>query len=93
MHAGGYVVALDTAVLAAYCTAYGCWRQAEKLLAADTAADPETAGLVVVTKHGNTIQNALVGIANTSMRDMLEIWSECGLTRVARSPNHADAAA
>jgi P27 family predicted phage terminase small subunit len=76
---------LDVAALAAYCTACGTWRQAMAALRAMAETDAKYHGLVVETKHGNLIQNPLLGIANKAAADMVKFGSEFGLSPTARA--------
>ncbi len=68
--ASGLVTVADLASLAIYCTAFGRWVQAERLLAAAAQADPATEGLMVETASGNLIQNPLLGIRNKAAADL-----------------------
>ncbi|QDC10085.1 phage terminase small subunit P27 family [Oceanicola sp. D3] len=81
----GILTRLDRGSLAAYCQAYGRWRQAEQALARMAERDATTDGLMIRTKSGNLIQNPLVGSANKAMADMMRYAAEFGLTPSARS--------
>lgn len=85
LQALGLLTPCDRAALAAYCQAFGRWRQAERALAAMAKADPLTGALMIRTKEGNAIQNPLVGIANKAMADMVRYAAEFGMTPSARS--------
>jgi P27 family predicted phage terminase small subunit len=78
----GLMTAADRAALAAYCQAYGRWKQAETELASMT--------LTVEYKNGAQIQNPLVAIANKAMADVVRFASEFGMTPSARSRVQAD---
>lgn len=87
----GLLTEFDGDALAAYCKAYHRWRKAEESVDEFEKADPRFHGLVIRTVNkgekggGNTIQNPLVGIANTAMREMNKIAIEFGLTPSARA--------
>jgi P27 family predicted phage terminase small subunit len=85
LHRIGLLTGVDRAALAAYCQAWGRWRQAEHALAEMAMRDPLTRALMVRTKDGNLIQNPLVGIANKAMADMVRYAAEFGMTPSARS--------
>ena len=93
LHALGLLTGIDRAALAAYCQAWGRWRQAERALAQMAALDPVTGALMIKTKEGNAIQNPLVGVANKAMADMVRYAGEFGMTPSARSRVQADGAA
>lgn len=81
----GILTRLDRGSLAAYCQAYGRWRQAEAALSRMAERDATTDGLMIRTKGGNLIQNPLVGTANKAMADMMRYAAEFGLTPSARA--------
>ena len=83
----GVVTEVDMAALAAYCASYSRWRHAEEALQArvDSAGGNPLVGMVDVTKAGNVIQNALVGIANKAAADMVRYAAELGMTPSARA--------
>lgn len=95
----GLVTIADLASLAVYCTAYGRWVQAERLLAAAAIDNPETEGLTIETPNGAVIQNPLLGIRNKAAADLMKAAAELGMTPSARSrvqakaPDKADPAA
>jgi phage terminase small subunit len=53
LHCVGAVERLDVACLAAYCQAYGHWRQAEEALARMADRDETMHGLLIKTTDGN----------------------------------------
>ena len=84
---------IDKDALAAYCTAFARWREAERQVA--------KRGLVVVTNvksdddgnvigGGNYIQNPWLAIANKAMEQMLKLEAEFGMTPSSRSRVKAD---
>lgn len=83
--AAGLITVADLASLAIYCTAYGRWVQAERLLAALAKADPITEGLTIQTPNGAVIQNPLLGIRNKAAADLMKAAAELGMTPSARS--------
>ncbi len=84
LHDAGVITTLDRAALAAYCQAYGRWKQAESALAAMASSDSHQA-LTVQTSNGTTIPNPLVGIANKAKADAMRHAAELGMTPAARS--------
>lgn len=68
---------LDDAALAALCTAFARWVEAETSL--------REHGLVVKSPNGFPIQNPYLSIANTAMRQMKELLAEFGMTPSSRS--------
>lgn len=89
--ASGLVTVADLASLAIYCTAYGRWVQAERLLAVLAKANPLTEGLTVETPNGAVIQNPLLGIRNKAAADLMKAAAELGMTPSARSRVQASA--
>ena len=81
----GIMTPTDIGALAIYCQAYARWRRAEEAIQEIAMEDPENGGLVLVTTNGNIVQNPLVGIANTSMRDAIRYGAEFGLTPSSRA--------
>jgi P27 family predicted phage terminase small subunit len=85
LHALGLLTTVDRAPLAAYCQAWGRWRQAERALAEMAKLDPVTGALMIKTKEGNAIQNPVLGVANRAMADMVRYAAEFGMTPSSRS--------
>jgi P27 family predicted phage terminase small subunit len=85
LYAIGTLREIDQNNLGAYCMAYSRWRQAEEDLERMAQLDGSTHGAVLKTKHGNFIQNPLVGVANTLRRDMQRLASEFGLSPSSRT--------
>jgi P27 family predicted phage terminase small subunit len=81
----GLLSQLDRTSLAAYCQAYGRWKQAEAALAELARRDQLSHGLMIKTSNGNLIQNPLVGTANKAMAEMMKYAVEFGMTPSARS--------
>jgi P27 family predicted phage terminase small subunit len=74
----GLLTSVDRAALAAYCTAWSRWCDAEANIQKD--------GPVCVSpKSGYPMQSPWVGIANTSMQMMHRFLSEFGMTPASRS--------
>jgi P27 family predicted phage terminase small subunit len=82
LHKLGLLTNIDGAVLAAYCSAYGRWVRAERLLR--KIADGVD-GLLTRTAKGNIIQNPLIGIANKAANDMMRFATEFGTTPSSRA--------
>lgn len=82
----GLLSGVDRAALAAYCQCYARWRTAEEEInKLSKKKDTLYGGLVSKTSNGNLIQNPLVGLANTAMRDMIKYAAEFGMTPSART--------
>lgn len=82
----GLLSGVDRAALASYCQCYGRWRTAEaEIKKCAPKKGFQNGGLLAVTSNGNFIQNPLVGIANTAMRDMMRYAAEFGMTPSART--------
>jgi P27 family predicted phage terminase small subunit len=73
----GLLSEIDRSALAAYCQAYGRWREAEEKL--------NTSGLLIKTSAGNVVHNPLVGVANTALKMMHKYLTEFGMTPSSRS--------
>ena len=76
----GLLLAIDRAMLAAYCAAFARWQEAEARLVG--------AALVIKTKNGNVIQNPLVGAARRAAADMAKLGAEFGMSPSARRAVH-----
>lgn len=83
--AAGLLTSVDGAVIAAYCTAYARWAEAEETLAKMRERDGVTGALLIKTKNGNVIQNPLVGTSNRAMLLMMRFAIEFGMTPSARA--------
>lgn len=84
LEAAGLITKLDRAALAAYCTAWGRWVEAETKL--------RELGPVVKSPSGYPIVNPFLAIANKAMEQMMKALVEFGMTPSARSRVHpADA--
>lgn len=73
----GLLTSVDRAALAAYCSAYARWVDAESKV--------QQHGLVVKSPSGFPIQNPYVGIANTALDHMRKFLIEFGMTPASRS--------
>ncbi len=73
----GLLTRVDRAALASYCHLYGRWAQAE--------TDLNESTLLIKTTSGNIIQNPLLGIANTALKEMNKCLKEFGMTPASRS--------
>lgn len=80
----GMLSTIDQAALAAYCTSYAKWREAEETLEHHRKTDP-TFSLVVRTKSGAFMPHPLLGVSNTAARDMVRYAVEFGFTPSARA--------
>lgn len=87
----GLITVADAAALAVYCTAYGRWVQAERVLAKAAKNDPVFEGLLIKTPSGAVIQNPALGARNKAASDLLKAAAELGMTPSARSRVQAEA--
>jgi P27 family predicted phage terminase small subunit len=76
----GLLAELDIHVLAAYCIAYGRWREVEEKLAELRAKDPVTRGLLI-----NGRINQLVKLSRNCATKLLRFAGEFGFTLAARA--------
>ncbi|MDD5037206.1 MAG: phage terminase small subunit P27 family [Methylococcaceae bacterium] len=83
MYKVGTMTACDVGVLAAYCLSWSNMIQAKKQLEAQSTKE-NPGGLLAITTNGNLIQNPLVGIYNTSARDLVKCSAELGLSPASR---------
>lgn len=73
----GLVSQLSRATIAAYCQAYGRWKEAE----AHLAVEP----YVLIGEKGGSYQNPWLAIANKAMEQMQKIAAEFGMTPSSQS--------
>jgi P27 family predicted phage terminase small subunit len=86
LHRMRLLTIVDLAALAAYCTAYSRWRNAEEVLKRMSDADPVMRGLIIKSnKTGSAIENPLAYIARKAAQEMLRFAVEFGFTPAARS--------
>jgi P27 family predicted phage terminase small subunit len=81
----GVLTRIDIGPLAAYCHAYGQWRDAAELFAKMQNKDPRQRGLLVQTKYRGLAQNPLLYVMRKAAADMMRYAAEFGLTPAARS--------
>jgi P27 family predicted phage terminase small subunit len=74
----GLLTSVDRAALAAYCSAYGRWVEAERGL-------QKSAALIVKSPSGQPMQNPFVGVINTAFDQMRKFLIEFGMTPSSRS--------
>lgn len=79
LSAQGLLTTVDRSTLAAYCTNYARWVEAEENL-----AKPNTK-LVYVTKSGYPLPNPFIAVAKTAMDQMHKFAIEFGFTPSSRS--------
>ncbi len=77
LHAIGVLARVDRAALAAYCTAYKDYVDAENKLKKE--------GAVIVSDKGGLYQNPWMGIKKRSMDQMVKFSAEFGMTPSSRS--------
>jgi P27 family predicted phage terminase small subunit len=63
LHRLHMLTTVDVMPLAAYCQAYGKWKQAEEQLAREAEADPDGAALTITDANGAVRTNPLVRVA------------------------------
>src|SRR4029079_11570849 len=85
LHALGLLTILDLQTFAAYCQAYGRWRDAEETLATMAERDDDARGLLVRNGKGDVRTNPLVRIAGQAAEEMVRFAGEFGMTPAARS--------
>jgi P27 family predicted phage terminase small subunit len=85
LHVMGLLSPLDVMPLAAYCTAYQHWREAEEALAQLAERDPATRGLLIRSTTGEPRLNPLLRAAATCAADMVRFAAEFGFSPAARS--------
>ena len=77
----GLLSQIDRAALAAYCTAYGRWTEAERELQAN--------GLVFITPNGHQQASPYLSVANKALAQLRQFIQEFGLSPASRSRVHA----
>jgi P27 family predicted phage terminase small subunit len=77
LHRLGLLTVLDHAVFGAYCSSFGRWMTAERLLA--------TEGLLAKGSTGNTIAHPLFKVATQAARDVCKFACELAMTPSARA--------
>jgi P27 family predicted phage terminase small subunit len=85
LHRLGLLTVIDVATLAAYCTSYQLWRQAQEALERMASRDESMHGLLVKSADGNARRNSLAKIVADAASDMVRYSGEFGLTPVARA--------
>jgi P27 family predicted phage terminase small subunit len=83
LHRLGVLTKVDCIPLAAYCHAYGQWRDAAEMLA--EMREEKARGLVIRGSLGGAVENPLLYIARKAAADMMKYAAEFGLTPAARS--------
>ena len=77
LYDAGVLTMVDRSALAAYCTAFARWQEAEGIVQAK--------GMVIKTTNGNLIPNPYLSIANRAMDDMRRFAVEFGMTPASRT--------
>jgi P27 family predicted phage terminase small subunit len=72
----GILKNVDRAILAAYCTAWARWQEAEEHV--------QKEGQVVTSSNGNPYMNPWLSAAQAALRDMKQLASELGMTPSGR---------
>lgn len=78
LYDAGLLSRLDRAILAAYCTSYARWIEAERIVA-------EAGSLIVQTANGFNVQHPAIGISRRAAADMAKYAGELGMTPSSRS--------
>jgi P27 family predicted phage terminase small subunit len=81
----GVLKAVDLGTLAMYCQAYARWKDAEAAIA--------SAGILTTNDKGVEIVNPAVRVSDMSVKQMVRLASELGITPASRSKVKADAPA
>lgn len=81
----GTLTELDASQLAAYCEAFGKYRQAVEDFQKMADQDPLTHAAMMKTQGGNYIQTPLLGTINALRKYALALAAEFGLTPSART--------
>ena len=87
LHRLGVLTKVDCAPLAAYCYAYGQWRDAAEAQAS-MGSEP-VRGLVVRTGNGGPTENPLIYTSRKAAFEMLRFASEFAFTPASRACIHA----
>lgn len=74
----------DRGAFAAYCQAWSTYVAAQRQIDANAKKKNTAGGLLATTAAGNVIQDPLVGIRNTALRDLVRYASEFGFTPASR---------
>ena len=78
----GVLTKIDRTALGAFCKAYSRWLKAEREL--------EKIGELIKSPSGYSIQNPWLAISNKSMKQMLEIMREFGMSPASRAGLHVE---
>ena len=73
----GLICKLDSTVLAAYCTAFGRWIEAQDSI--------RKHGVLVKSPSGFPMQSPYLSISNKAMEQMIKLMSELGMTPASRT--------
>jgi P27 family predicted phage terminase small subunit len=88
LYDAGLLTAIDRDALAAYCTAFARWREAEGVVEKRgtvmlTAVKKDENGEVI--GGGNYVQNPYLSVANKAQEQMVKLMAEFGMTPSART--------
>lgn len=86
----GLLTSLDGDALAAYCTAFAIWQQAQMDADKISAIDPVTHGVMTRTANGTPIQSPMLGAVNSLRREVSRLAAELGLTPAGRTAIKVD---
>lgn len=74
----------DRGAFTAYCQTWSTYIAAQRQIDANARNRKTAGGLLATTAAGNVIQDPLVGIRNTALRDLVRYASEFGFTPASR---------
>jgi P27 family predicted phage terminase small subunit len=81
----GLLSRIDIPALAAFCSAYKHWREAEEALAKMAANDPQMNAAIIKNRCGEAAVNPLAALSRKFAGDMVHYAAEFGLTSAARA--------
>jgi P27 family predicted phage terminase small subunit len=84
LHRLGLLTIVDLHTLTAYCSAYGRWIAAERVIAELARSDKKFGGMAARNDAGHIVQNPIVQVAARAARDMVQFAVQLGMTPVAR---------
>lgn len=90
LEAAGLLTEIDGDALAAYCTAFARFVQAEQDAQKFSDMDPTTHGIMARTSNGTPILNPLMGALATLRRDVARMAAELGMTPAGRTQIKVD---
>lgn len=80
----GTLTSVDRAAFTAYCQCWSTYVHAQQRIDANAKNKKTAGGLLMTTAAGNVIQDPLIGIRNTALRDLVRYAVEFGFTPASR---------